>query len=270
MNKREILSALSELGLASGDHLLVHASLSKTGLIEGGAHTVIDSLAECVETVLFPTFNYCFERFGGEPVSAPNLFHPYKENDFSRVWTGTVPQTLLADYAATRSRHYTHSWAGFGMDVHEMTAPHLPDDPPCSKNSPLGMMLRQNGKVLFWGTGLAPNTFLHYLEDAANVPYLKSAVCAVEDDKNMLRHVTIPRHLPGHRDFYRADAESCKFYKRAIASGLKICEVPLGTGKLQCIELKELYRIGMELLQEDSFIFLCDNQECAFCSRFKI
>ena len=58
MNKLEILSALTDIGLISKDHLLVHASLSKTGFIEGGAHTVIDSLAESVGTVLFPTFNY--------------------------------------------------------------------------------------------------------------------------------------------------------------------------------------------------------------------
>lgn len=150
-----------------------------------------------------------------------------------------------------------------------MTAPHRPDASPCSENSLLGLMMRKNGKVLFWGTGLAPNTFLHYLEDAANAAYLKNAVCAVEDDKKMIRHVVIPRHLPGHRDFYRPDAENCKFYKLATSAGLEIREVKIGTGNLKCMELKELYRIGMELLREDPLLLLCDNPECTFCSKYK-
>ena len=61
-----------------------------------------------------------------------------------------------------------------------MTAPHRPDASPCSENSPLGLMMRKNGKVLFWGTGLAPNTFLHYLEDAANAAYLAVEILSIK------------------------------------------------------------------------------------------
>ena len=77
--------------------------------------------------------------------------------------------------------------------------------------------------------------------------------------------VVILGHLPGHRDFYRKDAENCKFYTAAVKAGLQIDEVPLGYGKLQLIDLQQLYDIGMELLKKDPRILLCDDPECIFC-----
>ena len=124
------------------------------------------------------------------------------------------------------------------------------------------------GKVLYFGTGLGSSTFLHYLEDCANVPYLAPAVAQILEDDGSIRPVVIPGHLPGHRDFYGENAENCKFYTAALKAGLQISEVPLGFGKLQMMDLRQLFDIGINLLKNDPRILLCDNPDCLFCSRF--
>lgn len=48
VTKADIVRALREIGVSSGMNLEVHSSLSSFGMVEEGAHTVIDALKECV------------------------------------------------------------------------------------------------------------------------------------------------------------------------------------------------------------------------------
>ena len=137
------------------------------------------------------------------------------------------------------------------------------------KNSPLEKALELNGKILFFGTGLEPSTFLHYLEDIADVPYLDTAICRVKTENGDLKTVAIEKHLPGDREFYWEPAENSVFYRKAFERGLKVKKVPLGMSFVQVIDLQELYRIGMELVREDPLIFLCEKPDCLFCSSFR-
>jgi hypothetical protein len=104
------------------------------------------------------------------------------------------------------------------------------------------------------------------LEDKLDLPYLKSAVCKIREPNGSLKTVLIPKHLPGHRDFYDSNTEECKFFKRVISDGLKIKETSLGLGKIQLIDAKELYELGIKAVKTDPDILLCDNPECLFCS----
>ena len=115
---------------------------------------------------------------------------------------------------------------------------------------------------------MAPTTFLHYLEDRTDMPFLSSAVCRVKNPDGSLKTVLIEKHLPGHRDFYRPHAEECKFFRAAIERGLEIRSVPLGLSQLQLIEVRPLYEIGMELLKKDRRLLLCDDPNCLFCRQF--
>ena len=133
----------------------------------------------------------------------------------------------------------------------------------------MGKAMELGGKILFIGSGLAPTTFLHYLETEANSNFLERAVCKIHREDGSDEIVTIDQHLPGHRDFYRGDAENCKFYQRAVAKGLHIAEVPFGMAKLHMIDINELHDIGMELFREDPDVLLCDSPDCMFCSKYR-
>ena len=129
--------------------------------------------------------------------------------------------------------------------------------------------LRHNGKVLFAGSGLSPSTFLHYLEDLYDLPYLAKALCQYRKEDGSVDKVLINKHLPGHRDFYRKDAENSKFYQRAFAAGLKINKADVGLSDMQVINLKQLFEIGSQIIKADPNVLLCDDPNCLYCSSNK-
>ena len=264
-------AALRQAGVQDGDVLLVHSSLSQCGYITDGAKGLIEGVMTAVGkngTALFPTFTRPYIYLGNSLNKGWN-YQPYAPNVPSQIWTGLVPRVLLEQYPeAKRSRHITHSWAGLGPKAEACIAAHAPTDPPASKTSPLGKALELGGKVVYIGSGLGPSTFLHYLETVCDAAFLQPAVCRIKEPDGSLRTVFIDKHLPGHRDFYRRDAENCKFFVRAVKAGLHIGEVPFGMSKLQLIDLKEFYEVGIKLLQEDPRILLCDDPDCQFCKNF--
>ena len=266
-----ICDALKKLGIAENDVLLVHASISNCGYIEGGAETIIDSISKVIGAdgaALFTAFTRPYVYLGG--VNKMWLYAPYDEKDLSQIWTGNISKVLLEKYPeAIRSKHITHSWAGIGNKAGACLNPHGATDAPCGKTSPLAKALEMNGKILFFGSGVAPSTFIHHLETEVNANFLETAVCTVKNADGSIEHVTVPQHLPGHRDFYRSDAENCKFFKKAVENGLEIREVELGMGKLNMIDLKQFYEIGLPLMQENSDIILCDSDDCLFCKKYR-
>lgn len=268
LTQEDLVAALKQAGITQDDVLLVHASISKCGYIQGGAETVINAIREASDTCLFTTFTRPYIYLGG--VNGGWNYQPHDPAKPDQVWTGIIGKTVLRNYPdAIRSRHVTHSWAGFGSKAHECLDAHAPCDTPTGKNSPLEKALELNGKILFFGTGLEPSTFLHYLEDIADVPYLDTAICRVKTETGDLKTVAIEKHLPGDREFYWEPAENSVFYRKAFERGLKVKKVPLGMSFVQVIDLQELYRIGMELVKEDPLIFLCEKPDCLFCSSFR-
>ncbi len=60
VGKQEIASGLRSMGLASGDHVVVHSRLSSLGYVVGGADAVIDALQEVLTpegTLVMPTYS---------------------------------------------------------------------------------------------------------------------------------------------------------------------------------------------------------------------
>lgn len=271
ITREDLKRAIREAGICEGDLVAVHASVSRFGYIAGGAKTLINAIADAVGekgTVMFAALTNPYAMLGGI-ANRTWKFRPYDPQDLSQIWTGEIGRCLLREFPqAIRSHHATHSWAGFGPLAEECLMEHKENDNPVGYNSPLGKALRCNGKILFAGTGLAPTTFLHYLETEFDSVYLLPALCQVKEG-NDRRYIFIEKHLPGHRDFYRPDAENSKFYQRAFAKGLQIGQADAGLASMQVVGLKQLWEIGSELIQQDPDILLCDNPDCTFCAKWK-
>ena len=271
LTQGEIIQALAELSVKEGDLLVIHSAPTKCGYIQNGAGGVLAALRSAVGekgSLLFPAFTKPY-IYLGSAINKHWHFRPHDPGNLSLISTGSLARTLLAEVpGALRSAHISHSWAGAGPLAQACLEPHGETAPPCSNDSPLGEALRRNGKLLFFGCGLAPSTFLHYLETEADLPYLGKALCQAWNKDGSRRTVFMEQHLPGHRDFYRPDAENCKFYTRAVQSGLEIKSVSLGLGKLYLMDMQELYQIGMDLLRKDPRILLCDDENCFFCRKY--
>lgn len=274
LHSKMIVEALKELGIQKGDVLLVHSGLSHLGHIEGGADTVIDALTEAVGeegTILMPCFTRPYVAFEGT-VNKDRRFRPFHTdgtNNTVNICTGSIPKALLKREGALRSANASHSWGGVGKQAQYCLSAHECLDSPASGNSPMAKALELGGKVLFFGCGIASNTFLHFVEDQANAPYLLNAVVKIEDADGTLHTEIMRKHLPGHRSFYGPAPEQGKFYREAFARGLEVKETALGLGKLHLMDLKQLYQISMDMFADDPLATLCDNPNCTFCQKYR-
>lgn len=167
VSHERLLRDLQDLGLAEGDVVLVHSSLSGLGWVEGGADTVIDVLLAAVGesgTVLFPALT-------GSDRDAPE-HPPVIDLATTPCWTGAIPETARQRANAIRSIHPTHSVVAIGRQAEGYAAGHEHSRTPCDAQSPYVRLMDDGGKILLLG-GVTheSNTSLHALEELANVPY---------------------------------------------------------------------------------------------------
>ncbi len=205
VDRAHLVSDLRRLGLQAGTVVLVHASLSRIGGVEGGAPTVVQALLDAVSpdgTVLFPTLT------GGEH-DGPD--HPPRFDVRQPCTTGRIPETARQHPAARRSLHPTHSVTAVGPEAGPFTAGHELGESPCDECSPYYRLIRQGGLILLLGTMEASNTTLHCLEELANVPYhlQPEVTTATVVDEHGVEHTVRNRlHLWGwEREFARIDGQ---------------------------------------------------------------
>jgi aminoglycoside N3'-acetyltransferase len=278
VTKSDFLTALRTVGIQPGDLILAHTSLSAFGHIENGPDTVIDALLEAVGptgTLLLPTFTQSAVYCDGDWY-VTKTFRPFDRSS-PRTWTGKINSVFLQRPGVLRSAHPTHSVAGRGPLAAACLNDHLETDSPTGIKSPFGKLLSHHGKMLWLGADLASTTFLHLLEDQANLPYLKPALCKVCRPNNTIDDITVPKWLPGHREFYRSHGETTAIYRAMLAQGLTIRSTTLNSGQgqfpaqgqIHAIDAAQMHALGTKAVQQDPKILLCDSPTCLFCHKYR-
>lgn len=164
LTQMELMNALIDVGLATGDTVLVHSSLRALGPVEGRAQGVIDALLTTLGpqgTLALPTHTWSTVH-GNQPV-----FH----QTLSPSSVGTLTNVFRMLPGVQRSLHPTHSVAACGARATELVAEHL-QETPCALDSPYGKLITWDGAVLMIGVGLDRCTFLHCCEELAECPWM--------------------------------------------------------------------------------------------------
>ncbi len=193
VTRRDIVEGLRQLGVSSGDVILVHSSLKRFGRVEGGVETVIDALLEAVGpngTVMAPTLTGAADHNAANP--------PVFDVRETPCWTGIIPETFRQRPEAVRSLHPTHSVAAIGPHAEYLTKDHHTCQTPCGPDSPYLRLVELDGKVVFLGVSLSSCTLLHGVEELAQVDYhmqAEPATAAVTDPSGRVRRVTAYLHL---------------------------------------------------------------------------
>src|SRR5690554_4941820 len=102
--QKDIIADLYRLGLKEKDKVLVHTSLSKVGMVEGGPEGFVQAIVSAVGDeglAVFPTFTGTSEDSAEKP--------PYFDVLETSCWTGKVPEAARKRDDAIRSLHPTHS-----------------------------------------------------------------------------------------------------------------------------------------------------------------
>lgn len=161
---KKIKEDLILLGVKEKDTIICHSSLSSMRYVEEGAITFILALCDVVGingTILFPSFTYIESN-------KTNAFS-VKE---SKSCVGLISETFRNLPNVIRSMHPTHSVCAIGKNAKELLDKHIFDETPLGKNSPFINIINYGGKLLMLGCGLYCNSFIHALEEVANVSYV--------------------------------------------------------------------------------------------------
>jgi aminoglycoside 3-N-acetyltransferase len=245
VTKQDMVNGLREVGLAAGDTVVVHSSLSSFGEVEGGAEAVVDALLEVLTekgTLLVPTFN--FEPGVFDHATTPSI-------------VGKITEVVRARPSATRSNHPTHSVTGIGPLTEVVIEDHEKVD-PFARGSALWKAVQVGAKILQLGVTHTTNSTIHVAEELANVPYLVRQ-----------RHVGIK--LPSGKVIYKwIRRPGCSQGFDAIDELLferdAIKEVMIGSCKARLMTARALVDAAVDMLKADPASLLCLRPECGLCA----
>ena len=200
-HSRKLTADLANLGVVPGDTLLVHASIKSVGEVENRGNGILDALLAAVGKsglLVLPTLTYDL------PENA--LFDPQR----TQPVVGTLPILFLKYPGVKRSLHPTHSVAAYGPDAADFIAGHENCTSPGPRTSPWGKLVDRQAKILFLGTGIGCNTFLHCVEEwnggigLAETPKTFRILCPDGSEKTVQS-----RPHSGHHNHFYAKLETC-------------------------------------------------------------
>jgi len=157
---------LRRLGLADGDLVCVHSSLSGVGYLVRGADTVIEALVAVVGergTVMMPTFSGADSTYRYVK-SGPPPFDPGR----APVTTGALPDGFRRWPGVHRSLHPTHAVAARGPLADGLLHGHEQSDTPFGDETPYARLERLGGKVLLLNSNA--NSLLHRIQEEMDWP----------------------------------------------------------------------------------------------------
>ena len=189
---------LRAMGILPDDTLLIHSSMKSIGAVENGADGVLDALIQYFVPggglLIFPTLTYHL-----------NAENPVFVVEETAGIVGLLPELFRKRPGVKRSWHPTHSVAAIGEGAAEYLAGHHLFDSPCAPTSPWGKLIDRKAKILFIGTGIICNTFLHGVEEIAQVPGMLTEepqqLCTIAPDGTRYA-VPSRRHLGHHSTWY--------------------------------------------------------------------
>jgi aminopeptidase-like protein/aminoglycoside N3'-acetyltransferase len=167
LSTEKMARALYDLGIRSGDHLLVHSAYSALGEVEGGAQTVVESILAAVGaagTVVMPSFNWDYFRA------------PEKVIDLCRTPSrmGIISELFRTRNDIRRTTNLFHPLCVGGRYREEILACDMFDT--WGEDSPYGFMASKGFKMLMVGVDLNRCAILHYCEQRAAARYRQPVI----------------------------------------------------------------------------------------------
>jgi aminoglycoside 3-N-acetyltransferase len=233
-----LLEDLQALGLANGDTVIVHSSLSALGWIAGGPQAVVEALTHAVGpqgTIVMPTHTSELTDpvdWSNPPVPAewvPTIRAeiPAFDRDLTQPQDmGKVVESFLMQPDVRRSNHPTVSFAARGPAAATIVDSH-PLTPELGESSPLGRLYELDAKVLLLGVTHASNTSLHLAEYRASWPSKTNHQCGTPILVDGNRQWAIYEDIELSEDDFVAIGEAF-----ADTGAEALGQVGIGTGRL--------------------------------------
>ena len=232
LTRSDIASGLKDLGLVSGDSVLVHSSLSSLGRVTGGAETVVEAFLEVLGpdgTLLVPTFGDL----------------------------GAIPEAVKRRADVIHSIHPKASVAAVGGRARELCENHWKPELAHGENTPYVRLAEIGGYVCLMGVDQDRNTTLHTVESLLRLSYLKTTDSFTFATPEGEVTKSWPFFPGPHRDFIRLD--------RVLQMEGILSKGRIGNSTVRLMKSREMIDCLMEIGQRDSAFALCANPNCNDC-----
>ncbi len=158
----QLKDQIRDLGIEKDDTVLIHISMRAVGPVEGGAEGLIDAFCQVLEDGLFlvPTHSWALV----------NRDHPVYDVRSTPSNIGAVPNTAAFRGDGFRSLHPTHSIWGHGAEAESFLRGEELVHTPTPVGHAWARLADRKAKILLIGIGNERNTFLHAVEEMADVP----------------------------------------------------------------------------------------------------
>ncbi|WP_371604289.1 AAC(3) family N-acetyltransferase [Streptomyces sp. NBC_01220] len=194
-SRARLSGQLAALGVERGGVLMVHASLSAVGAVDGGADTVASALRQALGpegTLVVPSFTpensdtspQYHARVRGlderEREAVRAAMPAFDPGTTAAPSMGRLSETVRRSPGAARSAHPQTSFAAVGPLAGHVVADHHPD---ChlGEDSPLARLHGLRAQILLLGTGFGRCTAFHLAEYRVPSPPRRTYRCVVRD-----------------------------------------------------------------------------------------
>lgn len=250
VTQSDIVAGLRSLGLAAGESIMVHSSLSALGNVQGGANAVIDAVLEVIGpkgTVVFPTFTGVAIEFIGKPITDLKAF------------TGIVPATARGRKDFVSGKHPLYSITAKGPLAQKWVDMEDEYIFPSAEKKWLYDMGQVGGKTMLLGCDHSGNSSIHVACELARLEY------KVQDikwwDTTTEEFLKLPRDkqkemMDYHMGFklpYGLDKHMNSIEWPLVEAGaLKIGII--GQATVRIMKIADLVRVGVEALKKNPWL----------------
>ncbi len=151
-----------DIGISEGDTIYLHTAMSKIGHLKNGSDTVVDLLIKIIKD----------SGTIGAPAHLPPelVFDKNKDKEildlrYENIRTGSIAKNIKRRQASFCSSHPFASSCFLGKHSKMITSGHQNSSFICDKNSPMGRLLKLNGKIIGIGIDFSAIVFYHIVED---------------------------------------------------------------------------------------------------------
>jgi aminoglycoside 3-N-acetyltransferase len=251
---RELLTGFRALQIDPTRPLIVHASLSAFGHVNGGAEALLVALRETFQSIMVPTFTYKTMIIPevGPPDNGILYGSGRDSNRMAEIYhadmpvdrlMGSLAELLRRQPDARRSAHPILSFSGIRCDL-ALSSQTLKDP-----LEPIRALMDAAGWVLLMGVDHTVNTSIHLGERlAGRKQFLRWALTR--------RGALACPGFPGCSDGFQDVEPAIDRYAR---------RVQVGSAQITAIPLIELIRTVREMLGHDPMALLCQRNTCERC-----
>ena len=251
---RELLTGIRALQIDPTRPVIVHASLSAFGHVNGGAEALLVALRETFQSIMVPTFTYKTMIIPevGPPDNGIRYGSGRDSNRMAEIYhadmpvdrlMGSLAELLRRQPDARRSAHPILSFSGIRCDL-ALSFQTLKDP-----LEPIRALMDAAGWVLLMGVDHTVNTSIHLGERlAGRKQFLRWALTR--------RGALACPGFPGCSDGFQDVEPAIGRYAR---------RVQVGSAQITAIPLIELIRTVREMLGHDPMALLCQRNTCERC-----